>query len=54
MEAQAIYALLAEKIGAGALGFDADAYNFEFELIKTDGDWLLIGAQWGRLGSELL
>jgi len=37
-----------------ALGFDADAYNFEFELIKTDGDWLLIGAQWGRLGSELL
>ncbi|MGI9202886.1 MAG: hypothetical protein ACR2Q3_02680 [Woeseiaceae bacterium] len=37
-----------------ALGFDADAYNFEFELIKSDGDWLLIGAQWGRLGSELL
>jgi hypothetical protein len=37
-----------------ALGFDADAYNFEFELIKTDDDWLLIGAQWGRLGSELL
>lgn len=37
-----------------ALGFDADAYNFEFELIKTDGEWLLIGAQWGQLGRELL
>jgi len=37
-----------------ALGFDADAYNFEFELIKSDGDWLLIGAQWGQLGRELL
>jgi len=36
------------------LGFDADAYNFEFELIRTDGDWLLIGAAWGRLGNELL
>jgi len=37
-----------------ALGFDADAYNFKFELVKSDGDWLLIGAQWGRLGRELL
>lgn len=37
-----------------ALGFDAEAYNFEFELIKSDGKWLLIGAQWGQLGRELL
>lgn len=37
-----------------ALGFDADAYNFEFELVRSEGDWLLIGAQWGRLGGELL
>lgn len=37
-----------------ALGFDADAYNFEFELVRSDGEWLLIGAAWGRLGSELL
>ena len=36
-----------------ALRFDADAYNFEFELIKPDSDWLLIGAQWGQLGREL-
>ncbi len=35
------------------LGFNADAYTFEFELEKADDDWLLIGARWGELGGEL-
>lgn len=36
-----------------ALGISADAYNFEFELVKPKNDWLLIGARWGELGREL-
>lgn len=36
-----------------ALGFSADAYQFEFELVKDDDDWILIGARWGELGQEL-
>ena len=35
-----------------ALGLDADAYRFDLELEKDGNDWLLIGAQWGRLGEE--
>jgi len=35
------------------LGFRADAYQFEFELENPDGDWMLIGARWGKLGGEL-
>jgi len=35
------------------LGFSADAYQFEFELETPDGDWILIGARWGKLGGEL-
>jgi len=37
----------------GALGFSADAYQFELELQKPDDEWLLIGARWGELGGEL-
>jgi hypothetical protein len=36
----------------GVLGLSADAYNFEFELEKSDDDWLLIGARWSELGSN--
>jgi len=35
------------------LGFSADAYQFEFELENSGGDWILIGARWGKLGGEL-
>ena len=36
-----------------ALGLNADAYRFELELEKEDGDWLLIGARWGEVGDDL-
>jgi len=36
-----------------ALGISADAYRFEFELLKPKDDWLLIGARWAALGQEL-
>ncbi len=36
-----------------AFGLNADAYRFELELAKEGGDWLLIGARWGEVGSEL-
>ena len=38
---------------SGAIGLNADAYRFEFELEKLDDEWLLIGARWGELGGEL-
>jgi hypothetical protein len=38
---------------SGAIGLNADAYKFEFELEKRDDEWLLIGARWGELGGEL-
>jgi hypothetical protein len=38
---------------ASALGVQAHAYNFEFELEKPDEEWLLIGARWGRVGGDL-
>ena len=37
----------------GAIGLDADAYRFEFELEKPDDEWLLIGARWGGIGRDL-
>lgn len=36
-----------------ALGLSADAYRFEFELEKPADEWVLIGARWGKLGSDL-
>ena len=36
-----------------ALGFSADAYRFELDLAQRDGDWQLIGARWGELGTDL-
>lgn len=36
-----------------ALGINADAYRFELELERDDGEWLLIGARWAELGDEL-
>ncbi len=38
---------------SSALGVRADAYKFELELENTDDDWLLIGARWGEIGSDL-
>ena len=38
---------------SGALGFRADAYQFELELQKAEDEWTLIGARWGELGGEL-
>ena len=36
-----------------ALGFSADAYRFEMELVRDGDDWLLIAARWGGLGSDV-
>ena len=36
-----------------AFGLNADAYRFELELAKEGDNWLLIGARWGEVGSEL-
>ena len=36
-----------------ALGLRADAYRFELELEKDNGEWMLIGARWAELGDEL-
>ena len=38
---------------SSALGVRADAYKFELELENRDDDWLLIGARWGEIGSDL-
>lgn len=34
----------------GTLGFSADAYRFEMELIKDDDRWLLLSARWNQIG----
>ena len=36
-----------------ALGFSADAYRFEMELVRDGDEWLLIAARWGGLGSDV-
>jgi hypothetical protein len=37
--------------GAGGdAGFRADAWHFDLELERSDGDWQLIAARWGKLG----
>jgi hypothetical protein len=37
----------------GTLGFSADAYNFELELVRDGDDWLLISGRWGETGAEI-
>ena len=37
----------------GVLGFSADAYKFEFELVRDGDDWLLISGRWGELGEKV-
>ena len=37
----------------GVLGFSADAYRFEMELVRDGGDWSLISARWGEVGGEI-
>lgn len=36
-----------------ALGFSADAYRFEMELVRDGDDWLLIAARWGGFGNDV-
>ena len=36
----------------GTLGFSANAYNFEIELVRDGDDWLLISGRWGEVGDE--
>jgi len=35
------------------LGFSADAYRFELELVKDGGEWQVIGARWGEIGGAI-
>jgi len=37
----------------GVLGFSANAYNFEMELVRDDDEWTLISARWGEVGDEV-
>jgi hypothetical protein len=37
----------------GILGFSADAYKFQLELVLEGDDWLLISARWAELGEDL-
>jgi len=37
----------------GVLGFSADAYNFELELVRDGDDWVLISGRWGEVGGEV-
>lgn len=37
----------------GVLGFSADAYHFELELVRDGDDWLLISGRWGEVGGEI-
>lgn len=39
--------------GEGTLGLDADAYRFHLELEHDGGEWLLIGARYGKLGGDM-
>ena len=36
-----------------ALGFNADAYEFELDLEKTGDEWLLVSGRWNDVGNEL-
>ena len=36
-----------------ALGFNADAYEFELDLEKSDDVWLLVSGRWSEVGSAL-
>ena len=36
-----------------ALGFNADAWEFELDLEKSGGDWLLVSGRWSDVGNEL-
>lgn len=35
------------------LGFSADAYQAEFDMVSHNDEWLLIAARWGEIGKEL-
>ena len=51
-------AAVALTVGMGAttdsaLGFNADAYEFELELENNGDEWLLVSGRWNDLGGEL-
>ena len=35
-----------------ALGFNADAWEFELDLEKADDEWLLVSGRWNDVGNE--
>jgi hypothetical protein len=37
----------------GVLGFSADAYKFEMELVRDGDEWLLISGRWGEVGGDI-
>ena len=37
-----------------ALGFSADAYRIEMELVREGDEWSLVYARWGGLGQDVL
>ena len=37
----------------GVLGFSADAYHFELELVREGDAWLLISGRWGEVGGDI-
>jgi hypothetical protein len=43
-------ALLSEAGGRSLLGVDGDFYVAEFEFLRIDGDWRIIGGSWRRAG----
>jgi hypothetical protein len=36
-----------------ALGFNADAYEFELDLEQADSEWLLVSGRWNDVRNEL-
>lgn len=55
-EDTAAQVMLTVAMGAttdSALGFNADAYEFELELEKTGDEWLLVSGRWNDVGDRL-
>ena len=42
-------ALVGKREGASLLDVDGDLYNIELELVRENGDWRIIGADWEHL-----
>jgi hypothetical protein len=45
--------LVGQRAGAALIGgLDAELYRFDLELVRADGEWLIIGAAWRRALGE--